>query len=52
MRQHFTQPRRTFRLPVQWFPDVSANRNIGNMDFAEFADAADGSGTFLGLDEC
>ncbi|MEU5771498.1 hypothetical protein ABZ782_36925 [Streptomyces asoensis] len=44
------EPGRTFRLPVQWFPDVSANLSIANMDFAEFADAADGSGTFRGFD--
>ncbi|MEU3506274.1 hypothetical protein ABZ726_38415 [Streptomyces hundungensis] len=52
MDQHFTQPRRTLRLPVHWFPEVSANLSIGNMDYAQVADAADGSGTFLGLDEC
>ncbi|MFI6985263.1 DUF6924 domain-containing protein [Embleya sp. NPDC050154] len=45
------QPGRTFRVPVRWIPDVSANLSIGNMDFAEFAEAADGSGTFRGFDE-
>ncbi|MEV7618364.1 hypothetical protein [Streptomyces sp. NPDC089799] len=45
------EPGRTFRLPAQWFPDVSANLSIANMDFAEFADAADESGTFRGFDE-
>lgn len=45
------EPRRTFRLPVQWFPDVSANLSIASMDFAEFADAVDGSGTFRGFGE-
>ncbi|OEJ48462.1 hypothetical protein AR457_34400 [Streptomyces agglomeratus] len=45
------EPGRTFRLPAQWFPDVSANLSIANMDFAEFADAADGSGAFRGFDE-
>lgn len=45
------EPGRTFRLPAQWFPDVSANLSIANMDFAEFADAADGSGTFRGFDK-
>jgi hypothetical protein len=45
------EPGRTFRVPAQWFPDVSANLSIANMDFAEFADAADGSGTFRGFDE-
>lgn len=45
------EPGRTFRVPVQWFPDVSANLSIANMDFGEFADATDGSGTFRGFDE-
>ncbi|MFG2843018.1 DUF6924 domain-containing protein [Kitasatospora sp. NPDC048296] len=44
------EPGRTFRVPARWFPDVSANLSIANMDFAEFADAADGSGTFRGFD--
>ncbi|WP_250293547.1 DUF6924 domain-containing protein [Streptomyces atroolivaceus] len=44
------EPGRTFRVPAQWFPDVSANLSIANMDFADFADAADGSGTFRGFD--
>ncbi|MGW6963764.1 DUF6924 domain-containing protein [Streptomyces zaomyceticus] len=42
---------RTFRVPARWFPDVSANLSIANIDFAEFADVADGSGTFRGFDE-
>ncbi|WP_415939930.1 DUF6924 domain-containing protein [Streptomyces sp. 039-1] len=42
---------RTFRVPARWFPDVSANLSIANMDFAEFADAADESGTYRGFDE-
>lgn len=45
------EPGRTFRVPVQWFPDISANLSIANMDCAEFADAADGSGIFRGFDE-
>ncbi|MEU7071755.1 hypothetical protein AB0B30_06305 [Streptomyces narbonensis] len=45
------EPGRTFRLPAQWFPDVSANLSIANMDFADFADTVDGSGTFRGFDE-
>ncbi|MEU6814617.1 hypothetical protein [Streptomyces sp. NPDC046860] len=45
------EPGRTFRVPVRWFPDISANLSIANMDFAEFADAADASGTFRGFDE-
>ncbi|MBK6014996.1 hypothetical protein [Streptomyces sp. MBT53] len=45
------EPGRTFRVPARWFPHVSANLGIANMDFAEFADAADESGTFRGFDE-
>ncbi|MER7112500.1 DUF6924 domain-containing protein [Streptomyces sp. NPDC000229] len=45
------EPGRTFRVPARWFPNISANLSIANMDFAEFADAADGSGTFRGFDE-
>ncbi|MFE3187038.1 DUF6924 domain-containing protein [Streptomyces violascens] len=45
------EPGRTFRVPPQWFPDVSANLSLGNMNFAEFADATDGAGTFRGFDE-
>ncbi|MFF4557735.1 DUF6924 domain-containing protein [Streptomyces sp. NPDC001422] len=44
------EPGRTFRVPARWFPDVSANLSIANMDFAEFADAANESGTYLGFD--
>lgn len=39
------EPGRTFRVPPRWFADVSANLSIANMDFAEFADAVDESGT-------
>lgn len=45
------EPGRTFRVPARWFPDVSANLSIANMDFAEFADSVDGSGTYRGFDE-
>ncbi|MFC8176312.1 DUF6924 domain-containing protein [Streptomyces sp. NPDC057235] len=45
------EPGRTFRVPARWFPDISANLSIANMDFAEFADAADESGTFRGFGE-
>ncbi|MGV9911788.1 DUF6924 domain-containing protein [Streptomyces tendae] len=41
------EPGRTFRVPARWFPEVAANFSIANMDFA---DAADGSGTFRGFD--
>ncbi|WP_406359575.1 hypothetical protein OID55_01230 [Streptomyces sp. NBC_00715] len=44
------EPGRTFRVPARWFPDISANLSIANLDFAEFADAADGSGAFRGFD--
>ncbi|MBC9714404.1 hypothetical protein H9Y04_17735 [Streptomyces sp. TRM66268-LWL] len=47
----YDEPGRTFRVPVQWFPEISANLSIANMDFAEFADAADTSGTFRGFDD-
>ncbi|MFF4429761.1 DUF6924 domain-containing protein [Streptomyces sp. NPDC001513] len=43
------EPGRTFRVSVRWFPDISTNLSIANMDFAEFADAADGSGAFRGF---
>ncbi|MFE9560318.1 DUF6924 domain-containing protein [Streptomyces sp. NPDC006487] len=43
------EPGRTFRVPVRWFPRVSAHLSLWNMDFAEYADAADGSGTFRGF---
>jgi hypothetical protein len=46
----YAEPGRTFRLPPRWFAGVSANLSISNMDFAEFADATDGSGTFRGFD--
>lgn len=39
---------RTFRLPPQWYADVSANLCIANLDFADFADAVDTSGTYRG----
>ncbi|GAB2872983.1 hypothetical protein GCM10027074_45830 [Streptomyces deserti] len=45
----FYAPGRTFRVPVRWYPEISANLSIGNMDFAEYADAADASGTFRGF---
>ncbi|WP_327256969.1 DUF6924 domain-containing protein [Streptomyces sp. NBC_01244] len=43
------EPGRTFRVPARWFPGVSANLSLWNMDFAECADAADASGTFRGF---
>ena len=44
------EPGRTFRVPPRWDADVSANLTIANMDFAEFADAADESGTYRGFE--
>ncbi len=44
----YDEPGRTFRVPARWYPEISANLSIANMDFADFADAADGSGTFRG----
>jgi hypothetical protein len=43
------KPGRTFRLPPRWFADISANLSIANMDFAEFTDAVDESGTHRGF---
>jgi hypothetical protein len=44
------EPGRTFRVQPAAFTDVSANLAIANMDFADFADAAEDSGTFRGFD--
>lgn len=44
------EPGRTFRVPPRWYADVSANLTIANMDFCEFADAVDASGTYRGLE--
>ena len=46
-----TDPGRTFRLPPAWFAEVSANLCIANMDFDEFADYTDASGTYRGFQE-
>jgi hypothetical protein len=46
----YDEPGRTFRLPPRCYADVSANLSIANMDFHEFADAADESGTYRGFD--
>lgn len=43
------EPGRTFRVPPRWFADVSANLSLANMDFAEFANAADDFGTYRGF---
>lgn len=44
-----TEPGRTFRVPVRFYADVSANLSIANMDFDDFADAADATGTYRGF---
>ncbi|MGW4565552.1 DUF6924 domain-containing protein [Streptomyces sp. NPDC004561] len=43
------EPGRTFRVPPRWFSDISVNLGIANMDFAEFADSVDASGTYRGF---
>ncbi|MFF9134070.1 DUF6924 domain-containing protein [Streptomyces sp. NPDC014806] len=43
------EPGRTFRVPVRWYADMAANLSIANLDFADYADAADASGTFRGF---
>ncbi|MER5910029.1 hypothetical protein ABT124_05845 [Streptomyces sp. NPDC001982] len=45
----FDEPGRTFRVPVRWFPEMSANLSIANADFADYADAAGATGTFQGF---
>ncbi|MEU7059632.1 hypothetical protein [Streptomyces sp. NPDC046197] len=45
----YDQPGRTFRVPPRWFSEISGNLSIANTDFAEFADAADTSGTYRGF---
>jgi hypothetical protein len=47
------EPGRSFRVPVRFYADVSANLSIANMDFADFADfadAVDATGTYRGFD--
>lgn len=46
----YDEPGRTFRVPPRWYADISANLTIANMDFHEFADAVDASGTYRGFD--
>ncbi|RKS79601.1 hypothetical protein BZB76_1076 [Actinomadura pelletieri DSM 43383] len=47
----FGEPGRTFRLPPRWYGEISANLCIANLDFADYADATDESGTFRGFGE-
>jgi Domain of unknown function (DUF6924) len=44
------EPGRAFRVPPRWYLDISANLTIANMDFHEFADVVDASGTYRGFD--
>jgi hypothetical protein len=37
-----------FRVPVRWYPGLSADPGIANRGFADYAEAADASGTFRG----
>jgi hypothetical protein len=46
----YEEPGRVFRLPPRWYSEVSANLCIANMDFQDFADATDASGTFRGFE--
>jgi hypothetical protein len=46
----YDEPGRTFRVPPRWYAEVSANLSIANLDFADFADATNGSGVFRGFD--
>lgn len=47
----FVEPGRTFRVPPSWYPEISDNLSIANMDFAEFAEYTDDSGTYRGFDD-
>jgi hypothetical protein len=47
----FDEPGRTFRVAAEWFGEVSANFSIANLEFADFADVVDPSGTFRGWDQ-
>ena len=47
----YDEPGRTFRLPPRWYADVSANLCIANLDFQDFTDATDETGTYRGLGE-
>ena len=45
----FTEPGRTFRVGPGEFAGVAVNLAIANMDFADYADAADPAGSFRGF---
>ncbi|MEU4163444.1 hypothetical protein [Actinoplanes sp. NPDC026670] len=44
------EPGRSFRVPLQCYAEVSANLSIANLDFADFADVVDTTGTYRGSD--
>lgn len=43
------EPGRTFRVPASLFWEVSINLFLANVDFADFANVADGSGIYRGV---
>ncbi|MFE9627343.1 DUF6924 domain-containing protein [Streptomyces sp. NPDC006527] len=45
----YDEPGRTFRVPPEWFAEISANLCIANLDFEDFADCVDATGTFRGF---
>ncbi|GKQ33717.1 DUF6924 domain-containing protein [Streptomyces sp. A012304] len=45
----YDEPGRTFRVPPDRFPDVSANLCLANLDFEDYADSVDETGTFRGF---
>ncbi|WP_232792400.1 DUF6924 domain-containing protein [Actinacidiphila yeochonensis] len=45
----YAEPGRTFRLPARWFPEISVNLSLANLDFSDYADTADPSGVFRGF---
>jgi hypothetical protein len=47
----YDEPGRAFRVPPRWYAYVSDNLAVANMNFAEYADETDESGTYRGFDE-
>jgi hypothetical protein len=45
----YAEPGRTFRVPIRWFPEISVNLSIANLDFADYADTAGPTGVFDGF---
>jgi uncharacterized protein DUF6924 len=46
----FREPGRSFRALPGMIQSIENNLSIANMDFAEFADSADGDGVFRGFE--